>query len=255
MSFIDHNHRVIGYRLLGDAANPLLLMAHPLGMTQTVWDDLLPALLDRFRVLTWDLPGHGASEGWPDGPVTPADLATEALALVDVAGATGFHFVGTSIGGVIGQQLLLDCPDRLLSTTLTNTGAVIGTEAAWRERAERVRTVGLAGIVDDIVPRWFSPASLERQRALLRGWTVQMARGDADSYARLCEMLAESDFRGRLPTGLASVRLVAGTDDAATPPETLRALSDSLGGAALQVLAGVGHVPSVEAPERLLRLL
>ena len=76
MAFLKHNGRTVGYRLLGDSAKPLLMLAHPLGMTQAVWDDMLPALLNSFRVLTWDLPGHGASAAWPEASdqIAPEDL-------------------------------------------------------------------------------------------------------------------------------------------------------------------------------------
>jgi 3-oxoadipate enol-lactonase len=115
-------------------------MAHPLGMTQGVWDDMLPALLGKFRILTWDLPGHGASAAWPEQfeKITPEDLAQEALVLSSVADAETFHFVGTSIGGAIGQQLISEHPERLISATLTNTGAVIGTPEAWNTRSAKV---------------------------------------------------------------------------------------------------------------------
>ena len=97
-------------------------------MNQGVWDDMLPALLSKFRVLTWDLPGHGDSAAWPESPgeITPEHLAQDALALAEHAGAQQFHFAGTSIGGVIGQQLVLHHESRLLSATLTNTGAWTG---------------------------------------------------------------------------------------------------------------------------------
>ncbi|WP_189459668.1 alpha/beta fold hydrolase, partial [Modicisalibacter luteus] len=178
MAFLEVNGRSVAYRLLGAEALPLVVLAHPLGMTQAVWDDLLPALLPRYRVLTWDLPGHGASAAWPEsgGEITPASLAAEALALADHAGASRFHFVGTSIGGVVGQQLLAAHPERLLSATLTNTGAVIGNPDLWNTRAGRVRQEGLAAMAGEIVPRWFAPALIEAQPALAEGWKVQMAR-------------------------------------------------------------------------------
>ena len=77
MAFLNYNNRTICYRLLGDCEKPLLVLAHPLGMTQGVWDDMLPTLLERFRVLTWDLPGHSSSAAWPQsaGDITPEDLA------------------------------------------------------------------------------------------------------------------------------------------------------------------------------------
>ncbi|PRY64861.1 3-oxoadipate enol-lactonase [Vreelandella songnenensis] len=255
MTFLEINGRSVAYRLLGAHTSPLVVLAHPLGMSQAVWDDVIPALLPRYRVLTWDLPGHGASQGVSGERVTPADLANEALALVAQAGDAHFHFVGTSIGGVIGQQLIEAHNDRLLSATLTNTGAVIGNPELWNTRAARVRQEGLAAMSQEIVPRWFAPATFEANPALKAGWCVQMGRGDDESYAQLCEMLGRDTFTGKLSGKGVKVQLIGGSEDLATPPATLKALSDELGGASLEVLDGVGHVPSVESPEQMVKHL
>ena len=253
MAFLDINGRSVAYRLLGSQANPLVVLAHPLGMTQAVWDDVLAALLPRYRVLTWDLPGHGASQAWPErgGDITPADLALEALALADHAGAGRFHFVGTSIGGMVGQQLLAAHAERLASATLTNTGAVIGNPELWNTRARRVRDEGLAALAEEIVPRWFAPARVAADPALKAGWCVQMGRGDDESYARLCEMLGRDTFLDRLHGSAVKIQLLGGSEDMATPPATLEALAEECDGAPLEIFDGVGHVPSVEAPEKL----
>lgn len=250
MAFLDFNDRSIAYRLLGSEALPLVVLAYPLGMSQTVWDDILPALLPRYRVLTWDLPGHGASSAWPEssGELTPANLADEALALVAHAGASRFHFVGTSIGGVIGQQLLAAHPERLLSATLTNTGTVIGNPEMWATRAGRVRQEGLAAMAEEIVPRWFAPALIEAQPALAEGWKVQMGRTEDESYARLCEMLGRTNFSGKLKGHGVPVSLVGGSDDVATPPATLESLAAECGEVPLEIFSGIAHVPSVECP-------
>ncbi|SDL39809.1 3-oxoadipate enol-lactonase / 4-carboxymuconolactone decarboxylase [Modicisalibacter muralis] len=250
MSFLEIDGRSVAYRLLGGEALPLVVLAHPLGMSQAVWDDILPALLGRYRVLTWDLPGHGASDAWPlvAGKITPERLADEALALAAHAGAARFHFVGTSLGGAIGQQLLIQAPERLLSATLTNTGAVIGSAENWNTRARRVREEGLAALSGEIVPRWFAPALLKAQPALEAGWKTQMARGDGESYALLCEMLGRADFRGKLRDSGVRIALLGGSEDVATPPATLEALAAECADAPLEILDDVGHAPSVERP-------
>lgn len=257
MAFLKHNGRTVCYRVLGDNDKPLLMLAHPLGMTQGVWDDMLPRLLDRFRVLTWDLPGHGASAAWPEGTdrITPEDLAQEALALAATAGAERFHFVGTSIGGVTGQQLVSQHADSLISATLTNTGAVIGTADAWNTRSASVLELGLATMAVDIVPRWFGPAACEQQPVLIEGWRVIMARGDDRSYALLCEMLGRADFREQLGEHRVPLRLIAGADDVATPPEALQALAECSGAPEPLILEQIGHVPSVECPARFSQIL
>ncbi|MBL1267592.1 MAG: alpha/beta fold hydrolase [Halomonas sp.] len=248
MAFHSINGRSVAYRLLGAEVNPLVVLAHPLGMSQAVWDDVIPALLPRYRVLTWDLPGHGASQAVSGTQITPADLAAEALALAELAGAERFHFAGTSIGGVVGQQLIAEHSDRLLSATLTNTGAVIGNPDLWNTRAGRVRQEGLAAMSEEIVPRWFAPAAFEESPALKAGWCVQMGRGDDESYAQLCEMLGRDTFTGKLAAKQVKVQLFGGSGDMATPPATLEALAAELGDAPLEIFDGVGHVPAVEAP-------
>ncbi|GHA27430.1 alpha/beta fold hydrolase [Oceanisphaera arctica] len=248
MSFLEIDGRTVGYRLLGDPALPLVVLAHPLGMSQAVWDDLLPILLPHYRVLSWDLPGHGCSAAWRGEEITPASLANELLALIDQVGIAQFHFVGTSIGGVIGQQLLGQAPERLLSATLTNTGAVIGTAQAWQTRAAAVREQGLAIMAVDIVPRWFGPAACEAHPALVKGWNIIMGRGDANSYSLLCEMLGRADFSEHLKDHEVPLLLIGGSDDVATPPASLRTLALCCGAGEPVILEQVGHVPSVEAP-------
>tara|TARA_R110001583_G_scaffold45917_2_gene144300 strand:- start:2629 stop:3417 length:789 start_codon:yes stop_codon:yes gene_type:complete len=253
MAFITHKGRTLCYRLLGNCEKPLLVLAHPLGMSQSVWDDMLAALLSRFQVLTWDLPGHGASSAWLQdaGEISPQDLADEALTLVKMAGADRFHFVGTSIGGVIGQQLIAESSDLLISATLTNTGAVIGTPEAWATRAADVRTKGLAAMAGEIVPRWFGPQTCTAQPNLLAGWEIIMGRGDDSSYARLCEMLGKTDFRARLQGCDLPLFLIGGAYDIATPPASLRELAKVSGAKEPVIIEDVGHVPSVENPSRL----
>ncbi|MCO7245949.1 alpha/beta fold hydrolase [Halomonas sp. Mc5H-6] len=259
MAFLEINGRSVAYRLLGSEANPLVVLAHPLGMSQSVWDDIIPALLPRYRVLTWDLPGHGASQAASGEQITPADLAAEALALTELAGAARFHFVGTSIGGVVGQQLIIEHSDRLLSATLTNTGAVIGNSDLWNTRAGRVRQEGLAAMSEEIVPRWFATKAFKASPSLKAGWCTQMGRGDGESYAQLCEMLGRDTFTGKLSGKNTNVQLLGGSEDMATPPATLEALAAELDDAPLEIFDGVGHVPAVEAPalfaERLLAVL
>ncbi len=257
MAFLKHNGRTICYRLLGDSAKPLLVLAHPLGMTQGVWDDMIPALLTRFRILSWDLPGHGASSAWPGNSdeVTPEDLAQDALALAGVADAETFHFVGTSIGGVIGQQLIANHANHLISAILTNTGAVIGTSDVWNTRSADVLKKGLDTMAGTITPRWFGAQACKQQPALVDGWTGIMGRGDSRSYALLCRMLGTCDFREKLADRAIPLTLVGGADDIATPPETLEALAQCSGTDTPIILERIGHVPSVECPEQFSRIL
>ena len=248
MPFVDIENRAVAYRDIGPKSAPAVLMAHPLGMTQAVWDEVIAALAGDFRLITWDLPGHGASAA-AAGPLSAADLATEAVALLDALGVARAHFVGTSIGGVVGQALLVASPDRIDRVALTNTGAVIGQPDLWHQRAARVRNEGLIAMAPELVDRWFAPAFKTAEPTTVSGWQTQLARCDDESYARLCELLAAADFTGRLASVNRRVHLLTGAEDGATPPATLDTLAGELPHSERTVLDAVGHVPSIEAPE------
>jgi len=254
MNFHLYNKRVVAYKVKGDSSAPLLVLAHPLGMNQSVWDDLIQPLLPRFQILTWDLPGHGDSEPWPAyiDSITVNDLCLELLSIVDALSIKQFHFIGTSIGGLIGQQLLQTYRDRLNSITLTNTGAVIGTTEAWQQRAENVRQTGLLTLASEFVPRWFCQHSFENIPNLLEGWISILKRVDDHSYALLCNMIGHTHFNHQSYQTAVAIRLAGGDQDIATPPALLTGLAESLNVAPPKIFKNTGHVPSVENPEALL---
>lgn len=245
MAFVECNGRTIGYDDSGEADLPAMLFAHPLGMSRQVWTEVTTRLRGRWRCIAWDLPGHGNSAGLTR-PVSAHDLAADAQALLAHLHIERCTFVGTSIGGVIGQALLLDTPALLSCAVLTNTGATIGQPEAWHTRAARVRDEGLAQIAPELSQRWFADTYKQARPAGLAGWTIQLARTDDESYARLCELLAQTDFRGQLAGVEAPVALIAGAEDPATPIATLQALAEELHSARLITLDHVAHVPSVE---------
>ena len=252
MAFLTTDAHLIGYQDSGETYLPALFMAHPLGMSRDVWDEICDELHGHYRCVRWDLPGHGSSGAAAEG-LTAELLARDVLALADTLDIDSFHFIGTSIGGVIGQSLCQIAPERLQQVWLTNTGAVIGTKEAWAERADNVRRLGLAEMAEAIVPRWFSPSYVEQNPDVLQGWQVQLSRSDDESYAKLCEALAEVDNRGKLADYANGVALIAGADDVSTPVTALESLKAEFADASLSIFAGVGHVPSVEAPSLLVK--
>lgn len=248
MQFVEWQGQHVAFRDIGPKAAPAIVMAHPLGMNQTAWDDLAARLCRDFRLVSWDLPGHGGS-GPAAGPLSAADLARQVTSLLDALDIPRAHFVGTSIGGLIGQALLLDAPGRVDHVALTNTSAMIGQPESWRQRAAKVRERGLPALATELVERWFGPAFKAGHPAAVHGWETQLSRGDGESYARLCELLAAADFRNRLGSVAPHVELLAGAEDHAAPPATVQALADELPHATLATLGGAGHVPPVESPD------
>ncbi len=229
-------------------------MAHPLGMSRNVWDKVCDELHGHYRCIRWDLPGHGSS-GAAYADLTIEQLAYDVLSLASALDIESFSFIGTSIGGMIGQSLCQISPESLEQVWLTNTGAVIGTAEAWTERAANVRSLGLAQMAEGIVPRWFAPAYIKQNPDALLGWQVQLSRNDDESYAKLCEAIAQVDNREHLASYTGKVALLAGREDVSTPPATLAGLQEAFTNAELTVFDGLAHVPAVEMPKQLVEYI
>lgn len=235
----------------------LLLLVHPLGMSHNVWGNINSYFKNDYDILKIDLPGHGNS---PDALMQDTwSISLLAIVIMDLVQSLGYqqtHYIGTSIGGAIGQELLLSSPAFLLSMMITNTDSKIGEESAWKLRAHNVREAGLSIVAKDIVPRWFAPAYLQKNPEQVMDWEKALKNTGNEGYAQLCEALASWSSVDRLKDRKDTVPIlcVAGSKDPAMPLENMKRLANLIGDNPLKIMP-VGHVPSVEAPDEFNQLL
>ncbi len=235
-------------RLDGPDGAPVVMLAHGILTDHRVWDGVAGRLVDAgFRVLRYDLRGHGESRS--GGPYTMAQLADDALAVVDAFGLPRVHFVGSSLGGMLAQQLAARHGDRLISLTLANTAAVQPAAAAWQSRIDTVQRDGHVGaLADATLQRWFSPrfresapAMVERMRSILLATPAEGYVGCAGAVRDLAQL--ELLRRIRVPT-----LVVAGANDEATPPTQSAQLCAGIADARLSTL-DAAHQSAFEQPE------
>ncbi|WP_309125519.1 alpha/beta hydrolase [Kocuria sp.] len=240
---------------------PLVVLGPSLGTSAaSLWSGVARRLAGDLRVVGWDLPGHGGSAP-TDDPFTIAELARGVLAAVDghlqslgEPVERPFCYAGNSIGGCVGQQLLLDAPERVHAAVLLGTAARVGEPAAWAERAQLVAAAGTPTQVTGSAQRWFAPGFIEQDAVTTTGLLHDLQDADRFSYARACEALGAFDLRGRLGGVRTPVLTVAGAHDVATPPEAVADVAEATGGRAV-VLAGAAHLIPAEAPQDVARLL
>ena len=127
----------IAYFVSGREWRPPLVLTHSLGSDHDMWDPQIEALKDQYYIIAIDNLGHGQSDV-PTGEYTVNDLAAAPIAVADAAELQQFHYCGLSAGGLTGLQLAAHHGDRLLSLTLCNTGAKIGTPELWDERIQEL---------------------------------------------------------------------------------------------------------------------
>lgn len=245
--------RLLHHDIRGRADGPLLVLGPSLGTSMAVWEPHVDALSSRYRVLRFDLPGHGGSptgllrDPTPDG-TTVENLATLVLRLVDQHGHHRFHYAGISLGGAVGAHLAAHHPQRVASLALVCSSAHFGPADPWQERAALVRLEGVRPLLATSPGRWFADpgtAATPLGRALLQS----LAEADPAGYAACCDALAAYDLRPRLSRITAPTRVVGGSRDVATPLHHATELTEGIPGATLTVI-DAGHL-AVEQPRAL----
>jgi 3-oxoadipate enol-lactonase len=228
------------------------MLSNSLGTDLGMWDDQLPSLTDRFRVLRYDQRGHGRSPA-PPGPYTIAELAGDALNLLDGLRLERVSFCGVSLGGMTGMWLAVNSPQRLERLALCCTSAYLPPREMWTERAATVRAYGIEAVAAAQLERWFSPALAELRPEALRRTRQALLYTPAEGYAGCCEAIAGHDLRGELGAIRTPTLVLAVADDPATPPEHGRLIAAAIGGARLEVLKQGRHLVAVEHPEEFSR--
>ncbi|MGP3990462.1 bifunctional 3-oxoadipate enol-lactonase/4-carboxymuconolactone decarboxylase PcaDC [Streptomyces sp. 3N207] len=245
--------QTLQHRTDGPDNAPVLVLGPALGTTWHMWDRQIPELTRNWRVLRFDLPGHGGS---PAYSADSADaFAERLLATLDRLGVERFGYVGCSLGGALGIQLALRAPQRVTSLALISSSPRFATPDSWRQRGVVIRTNGLDPIARTTPERWFTPGFAAAQPAIVE-WAVQMVRTtDPGCYIAACEALASFDVReslGRIGVG---TLVVAGAEDEITPPAEARALVAGIPDARLAIVPGASHLTPVEQPGAVTDLL
>ena len=204
MPKVEVNGSRIFYKLSGAATGPVLMFSNSLGTTIDMWEPQLATFESRYRVLRYDMRGHGQSD--MTGPCSIADLGQDVVALLDELRIPKVHFCGLSVGGVIGQWLGVNAAQRLASLVLCNTAAKIGTPDGWNQRIAEVTQDGMASITEAVLQRWFTPAFRDRSPEIMAAWRAMLLlANDPRGYVLLCTAIRDMDQRElvrniRLPT-------------------------------------------------------
>ncbi|MDF4252694.1 4-carboxymuconolactone decarboxylase [Streptomyces sp. WMMB303] len=249
----DTTAKTLQHRLDGPERAPLLVLGPALGTTWHMWDRQIPELTRNWRVLRFDLPGHGGS---PAYSADSADAYAERLlATLDQLGIERFGYAGCSLGGAIGIQLALRAPQRVTSLALISSSPRFATADSWRQRGVVIRTNGLDPIARTTPDRWFTPGFAAAQPAIVE-WAVQMVRTtDPGCYIAACEALASFDVKTSLDRIGVGTLVVAGAEDQVTPPAEARALVAGIPDARLAIVPGASHLTPVEQPGAVTDLL
>jgi len=244
------NGILINYKSSGREGAPVVVLSHSLGSSLVMWEPLLTALEPHFRILRYDTRGHGGSEAVA-GQYSFELLAEDMVGLLDGLGLSKIHFIGLSMGGMIGQALGLYHSDRLLSLTLCDTAAAnpLGSREIWAERIELVRKKGLAPLLEPTLERWFTSEFVRQAPPILEKIRRQFLATSLNGYLGCSQAIMELDYLEKIGEIQIPTLIVVGEEDPGTPVSAARALQERIVGSKLVILPGARHLSNVEQPE------
>lgn len=239
------------YALSGPEGAPVVVLIHGIGLDRrSVWAPIERWLAGRFRVLSYDLPGHGDSAA-PEGGVTLTTLSNQLISLLDELGIGRAALVGFSIGGMINRRVAMDAPERVSALVILNSPHERGEamQAAVEAQA-RASAGGAAATMQTTLERWFTPDYQRDNKALAGEVQAVVMATDAQSFVAHRIVLAEGVrelIRPEPPISMPTLVMTCENDERSTPAMSA-AIAGEIEGAELEIIPGLKHLGLVERP-------
>lgn len=250
MESVTTRGATLAYSDIGPRTAPAVLFLHALGAHSSMWEAQVAALGAGLRILCMDARGHGrsrleglGSDAAPEYSI--ADLAADAIAVLDTAVVRRAAWVGLSIGAMTSLWGAARHRERVSALVAANASPGPAPRELWQQRRDMALAKGIAPIVEPTLERWFTPAfrasapeQVERVRQMFQAT-------DARAYAGCCSAIRDQDQREGLALIEAPTLVIAGAEDRATPPALAELMHRAVRGSQLQVLAAA-HLSNVE---------
>lgn len=250
MRFRHKNGLASGYSSRG--GGELILFLHPVGTDKSLWEPVIDALQDRYRLVAVDFRGHGDSDT-PSAAFTLADLAGDVAELLSVLrGGKPAVVVGCSLGGMVAQELALLGTGLVRGIVLANTVHTLPDQgrSMMRERAETARS-GMPALVEITIDRWFSEPFRQADPAAVDRIRQQLLHDDPIVHAWAWDAIAELHTAPRLGKLDMPALVVTGECDVSTPPAITEAIAAAIRGSRYRIAPGAGHMLPIEQPKLL----
>ena len=238
---------IIHVEVEGPQAGPVLMLSNSLGTNLHMWDDQASAWSRHFRLVRYDRRGHGKSSA-PKGPYPMERLGRDVLAVLGSLGIAKINWCGLSMGGIVGQWLGANAPNRIDKLVLSNTSSYFADKTMWDSRLKTVREKGLAAIVDANMERWFTKDFRERNPQAIARMREMFLATKPDGYIGCGAGIRDMDHRALLGKIAAPTLVIAGKHDPATTLEANEYIRQHIPGAKLTVLE-TAHIANVEQPQ------
>ena len=246
MPMIDADGCPIHVKVEGRDDAPALMLSNSLGTNLSMWDPQARAFAKEFRLIRYDRRGHGQS-GAPKGPYNMERLGRDVLAVLDALKIEKTHWCGLSMGGMVGQWLGANAPERFGKIILANTACHYPDPTNWLNRIKAVKEGGIAAVADTVIAGWLTADFREREPQIAANMKAMMLASPAEGYLACCEALSTLDQRELLPKIKSPTLVIAGRHDMSTPIAAGEFIRSRIPGASMTIL-DAAHISNVEQP-------
>lgn len=240
----------VHYEVSGKEGAPIVVLSHSLGSSLVMWGPQMEMLRARFQVLAYDTRGHGGTHA-TEGSYTMEVLVKDAVGLLNALGMKKVHWVGLSMGGMIGQGVAVTNPGRLLSLALCDTAAAFppDVQPLWEDRIARARTKGMGSLVEETLARWFTATYLQKNPPGVQTTREQFLKTPVAGYIGCSEAIRRMNYLERLREITLPTLIMVGEDDPGTPVSASQAMHERIAGSQLVILKSAAHFSNVEQTE------
>ena len=254
MELINCNGISIHYHWANPGNENTFVLINSLGTDFRIWDDVATALQPFGNVLRFDKRGHGLSDVVVDTRGLD-DYAMDIITLLEKLSIHKCTIIGLSIGGMIAQQIAHKTSSLVEKLVLCDTRFKIGTRQFWDERIAAVKNGGLSSISSAVMQRWFSEDFRNHEPYRVAGYRNMLERTPATGYISACEAIRDADLTDIAKQIRIPVLCIVGAEDKSTTPEEVKSLSDLISGSRYEIIDRSGHIPCVDNPSALNKLI
>ncbi|ANY17210.1 alpha/beta fold hydrolase [Bordetella pseudohinzii] len=230
---------------------PALFMIHGIGARRSGWAKMAEHLKSDFQCISYDLRGHGESP-MPDGVFGLDELVADLEALRERLGIEKAHFIGHSLGGMIGPAYARKYPDRVLSLGLLSTAAFRTEDDAAKVRGvvRAMRDKGIGPVLDTLVDRWFTDDFVKNRPDVIAWRKKQVTDTDADVFLNVFDIYAQTEMAPWLHEVKAPSLVLTGELDGGCNPRLNKQIAAALEHSELVILEALKHAILIEATDR-----
>lgn len=242
------------YLLEGPPGAPVVTFSHSLAANLHLWDAQAAALATRYRVLRYDIRGHGGSDV-PAPPYTLEQMADDLDGLLKALGIGQTHFVGLSMGGLIGMTMAVRFPSVVKSLVLADTTACYGAKMTpmWDDRIRVAEAEGIEPLLDRTMEAWFTPAFRVRHPEVIDRVRAMLRPTDVRGYVGAIRAIGYVDLREAIRAIRCPTLILVGEQDHGTDLSMAKTMHERIAGSELTVLPNAAHCSCVEAADAFTR--